>query len=400
MRKKHKRTNLLPLGEKQAASSSSSVSLLATPSLFTREKYNRRKFATRGAPGAALAGALERLRSALALPRELVGTRAARDAGLDTSDRLLLPGFFELLLELQRRRRKFLLVFRTFGQDLLQVARELNAFCEGRHPLYPNARFDGSAASADYDCRLSDSDFGTLHLPLDLSTASATTTTATTTRGEPTVVIGTVGGPGNRCLRCKPSAAWYAAVANAAASHDDDAAWSECAECAQARTTALKLSANFSCTPPRAPPRQTPPLKCLGLGEVLARARQRVGGAAGARALALRDDYVHWAWRKSRAATGDDPGLGGKPLALDPADATLHPIFFDDNFGWNREAHILDLRSHNGHALPFDTTNGLFAVKAEPLLSITDKRYFIDQVDACERARACPQVAPKGTHSE
>jgi hypothetical protein len=30
----------------------------------------------------------------------------------------------------------FALQFRTFGEDVNEVAQEFNAFCEGKHPLY------------------------------------------------------------------------------------------------------------------------------------------------------------------------------------------------------------------------------------------------------------------------
>ncbi len=39
----------------------------------------------------------------------------------------------------------FRIVFRTFGSDLSDVVEEINDFCKGKHPLYPNHRkYDGS----------------------------------------------------------------------------------------------------------------------------------------------------------------------------------------------------------------------------------------------------------------
>jgi len=52
----------------------------------------------------------------------------------------VLPSFFNLLLHLQKEKREFSLTFRTFGTELEQVAMELNMFCNGHHPLFPDAR--------------------------------------------------------------------------------------------------------------------------------------------------------------------------------------------------------------------------------------------------------------------
>lgn len=42
----------------------------------------------------------------------------------------------------QRNGRDFRLVFRTFGLDLLEIAQEFNAFCEGQHPCFGDVRLD------------------------------------------------------------------------------------------------------------------------------------------------------------------------------------------------------------------------------------------------------------------
>ena len=55
----------------------------------------------------------------------------------------LLPSFFRLLAQLREQRREFAVCFRTFGVDIPEVAAEMNLFCAGQHPCYPNARFDG-----------------------------------------------------------------------------------------------------------------------------------------------------------------------------------------------------------------------------------------------------------------
>eukprot|EP01083_Nonionella_stella_P217253 780135_1 len=77
-----------------------------------------------------------------------IGGRSGKDVPVHY---FILPSFFKLLVSLFRRKTKFYLIFRTFGPDIREVAREFNAFCEGRHPLCPeDVRLDGSAGFPDY----------------------------------------------------------------------------------------------------------------------------------------------------------------------------------------------------------------------------------------------------------
>jgi len=66
-----------------------------------------------------------------------------------TAYRFIVPAFFEMIIDLSKKGRQFAIVFRTFGTDMDNVQRELNLFCEGKHPCYPNVRFDGSGDSQD-----------------------------------------------------------------------------------------------------------------------------------------------------------------------------------------------------------------------------------------------------------
>jgi len=55
-------------------------------------------------------------------------------------------------------------VFRTFGEDLPSVVEDFNAFCEGRHPLFPGVRLDGSDGEPDYRVSAADPEaWGTFH---------------------------------------------------------------------------------------------------------------------------------------------------------------------------------------------------------------------------------------------
>jgi hypothetical protein len=80
----------------------------------------------------------------------------------DGTEMRLIPSFFHLLLYLKEAGRSFCLCFRTFGVDLLDVAQELNMFCEGQHPLFPGVVMDGSDGQPDYRLPYDDSRrFGT-----------------------------------------------------------------------------------------------------------------------------------------------------------------------------------------------------------------------------------------------
>lgn len=55
----------------------------------------------------------------------------------------VLPSFFECLSALKDAEADFGVVFRTFGDDISEVSREFNAFCEGAHPMFPGVKMDG-----------------------------------------------------------------------------------------------------------------------------------------------------------------------------------------------------------------------------------------------------------------
>eukprot|EP01046_Picozoa_sp_COSAG06_P023303 COSAG06_NODE_1844_length_8232_cov_8.488872_2_plen_90_part_00 len=68
-------------------------------------------------------------------------------------------------------------------------------------------------------------------------------------------------------------------------------------------------------------------------------------------------------------------------------DAGTHHIFFDDNIE-RTYAHIVDCRdAASGEAVPFEISAGLYLVRAEPVLAIQERSYFIDALRACEARR-------------
>jgi len=89
------------------------------------------------------------------------------EAGLNRPDgtpNLLLPSFLHSLVSLKRTQRSFTIVFRTYGEDLEDIAADLNDFCEGRHPLFPGFKMDGSDGQPDYRVVVRSQDsWGTFH---------------------------------------------------------------------------------------------------------------------------------------------------------------------------------------------------------------------------------------------
>lgn len=73
----------------------------------------------------------------------------------------LLPSFFRMINALKKAKREFAVIFRTFGDDLLPIVRELNAFCAGEHPCFngkyntPIVKFDGSKNNKNFKIKSS-----------------------------------------------------------------------------------------------------------------------------------------------------------------------------------------------------------------------------------------------------
>ena len=64
-----------------------------------------------------------------------VDDRLTKDGG---KTYFILPAFFECLYELEQSQREYNLVIRTFGSDLPLVADAVEAFAQGKHPLFPS----------------------------------------------------------------------------------------------------------------------------------------------------------------------------------------------------------------------------------------------------------------------
>ena len=339
-----------------------------------------RSFTSPGAPGEAWAGELSALIGHLTLPEAARDTPAATRAGLGRETNPhghvgLLPAFLALLRELKARGRSFSLCFRTFGFDLGKFEQELNALCEGEHPLFP------PGASADGG----DADAGAAPIVLD-------------------------GSDGAPDMRMTLGADQIDAVL--AAGGDDELASATCGTFHRdAATDEMALVLHTIEQPPQAPPADGAPppdwdaFYAAAVPRATIVARDYAACAEALQALtargrprgtvALRDLFPAW------FAAGQQ-AHGGKPLLLDMRrDAGARgdragdrlQIFFDDHVS-ARDAKIVDARmlvDGDSGAVVVQPAHiaqvfGVHLIRAEPLRSITERRWFIDVVDKAEAA--------------
>lgn len=315
-----------------------------------REGYVHR-FTLPGEPGEMMRPQLDAFMAALRLPEGIAGTEEAKHAGLRGGAVFIIPAFFDLLIHLKRLHASFCIVFRTFGSDLGDVATEFNAFCEGRHPLFPGVVFDGRDGEADYRISFSDPKcFGTF-FRCSLSGA------------DDALVYGTLEQP-----KSGVGLEFY-----------DDAA-------------------------------RFPDIEVIrgGIAEIHRNLRRRVSTPC---TLAMRD-YFSW-WRSQDFGKDSKRHNGGKLMILEPyTDRSMQSIFFDDNIA-HEAPRIVDVRllSMPLKRMSVEYLSACHIVKAEPLESVTDTAYFTRHVErlaaaydqriaVCQRMRHLLVGALTGKHLE
>jgi len=116
-----------------------------------------------------------------------------------------------------------------------------------------------------------------------------------------------------------------------------------------------------------------------GTARCAAAMHEKLFGDSPSFSMAVRDYFPFWRMSKE----SDD---SGKPLLVESlSQDSVHHIFFDDNIERDR-AHIVDARNVvNGESMPFAETQGVYLIKAEPLLAIKDPNYFISAVALAEQ---------------
>lgn len=246
----------------------------------------------------------------------------------------IIPAFFRLIDFLAEENLDFRIVFRTFGDDLINVCEEFNLFCEGKHPAYKGRyRFDGTdltlAQRRDLRVELprhtgkllrtADGSTG-LHLGYVRTTPS---TTATSDADGDSVSVATIASGALEVHRIIMED-WLG----------------------------LPSKFNGSKIHPRSK-----------------------------FTAALQDDFQWW---HAHGESNDS----GKLLLIDTdergnsedGDKLVLHCFFDDNIERDRP-HIIDVRdSRTFDPVPFSLSNGKYLRRVEPYAAITDHDYYIKEV--------------------
>lgn len=326
--------------------------LETTKASMARRRALLQSFTREGQPGAALSEHLTRLEAALKIPLEVraaVEQSLLEKLGLVDGTCLLLPSFLHTLRELKRRGRSFSVCFRTFGKDLLKLAPEFNALCEGTHPI-----FKAGPLKDDTPIVLNGAD-GLPDLKMDMTAGSSGCGTWLRTGDSASggeagkhllLVLGSIEQPPLDVVQSGVDAIkrWY------------------CEQIPEGTSVA-------------------PPVKVFvgaqaAAQELASRLHVRGRGAT----LALRDYYPGW---EASACSAE----GGKPLLLEGADESeVLQIFFDDHINAH-DARIVDVRRRAAPslpALPIGAVFGMHLLRAEPLLSICNNDYFLDAILAAE----------------
>lgn len=278
-------------------------------------------FTDPGMPGEVFRHELEQMQEKLLLPEDVRGSNQAADAGLTSEAVQLLPSFLHFLRELKRQGRSFTLIFRTFGNDLPKLQKEIEALCQGWHPLFRKEDIvvlDGSDGLPDYRMQ-----FGSVD-------SCGTFFRNPTADDHMALVMGSIEQPDS--------------IEKGVEFWDD----------------------------------KEKVVTHEGVHQVF---KHYTRLSSQKRTIALRDFYPGW------AAVGST-SRGGKPVFLGRMDPGEHCIFFDDHIGPD-DPHIVD--PIDAHLWPrrFSSAQlfGVHLVRAQPLLSIRDRDYFVKCLEQCEAAR-------------
>ncbi|KAK9809573.1 hypothetical protein WJX73_003405 [Symbiochloris irregularis] len=118
-----------------------------------QRRHQKRTFTESNEPGEMFRGVYDHLKQALMLPPEVAATTQGMPL-FEGGRRHILTSFFNLLLHLNKQEEQCMVVFRTFGVDIPEVAGEMDLFASGKHPCYPEVCMDRRNGSMDM--RISD----------------------------------------------------------------------------------------------------------------------------------------------------------------------------------------------------------------------------------------------------
>eukprot|EP00930_Biecheleria_cincta_P055421 TRINITY_DN41740_c0_g1_i1.p1 TRINITY_DN41740_c0_g1~~TRINITY_DN41740_c0_g1_i1.p1 ORF type:complete len:1506 (-),score=256.24 TRINITY_DN41740_c0_g1_i1:248-4735(-) len=262
----------------------------------------------------------------LQLWSEVRYTKEANDAGLPGTTLQMFPAIFAVVAFLQRSKRKFSILFRSFGEDHKNIQKEWNAFCEMRHPIFSHllegiGPLDGSVPGVP-DRRISCDGLHTLYRDAD----------------GPVLILNTFtnGPPG--------SSSWDAWAKTKPKAKQDLRGGREFIK--NLKTEYVDGMRNF---------------RNWIHKHTLA---ERTG--------AIKDDWAWWHWSGERTEAG-------KLLTVTEGQDKIKQIFFDDNIEYH-DARIVDCRYTNNDCLPLKVAQEKVIVKVNPVEVLNDEDFFIKTI--------------------
>jgi len=262
------------------------------------------------------------------LPHEVRQTHAAEQAGLNGGTVLMCPSVFHFIAALQRSKRKFAVLFRSFGTDHETIMKEWNAFCEMRHPLYSNllqgiGALDGSVPG------IPDRRIHRLH---------------TMYRDSQGPVL----------------------ILNILTNGARDNTWDSWAKANPKPKTDTRNGRDFLHQV-----LQASTIEGLANVEQWMRTHLQAQRTSG-----IKDDWAWWRWH-------DEQAVAGKLLTVfSGTEDEMKQMFFDDNIGFT-DARIVDVRDVNGAQVAFAQAVNKVISKVNPVEALLDDEYFLRKLQTC-----------------
>ena len=238
---------------------------------------------------------------------------------------MVLPSFFHLLNVLLATSRDVYIVLRSFGSDAVDVARDIERWAKGEHPMSPSEFSSASEFAPDWE-------FGFGRFERSAGNAEST-----------------------RMLVGAPGVMW----------NDESAQPVQEFVGFPAIDKALRTWTT--------------------VGSLLASGQTSSWHGPRGRLLVLRDDYPYWHRNREARRAGKLLLLPSRnPRAPEPEEDVLD-IMFDDNMGTGGRWGIVDVRdASTGVPVPFQDAIGHNLVRADPIRAILDMKYFETSLSRCE----------------
>lgn len=267
----------------------------------------------------------------------------------------LLPGFFNLLMALQRDKRDFSIVFHSFGEEELSaVQKEIQIFCEGRHPCY-NGKFKTKQVSmtgqeGTRDLRLNPAYLGKMVRGEDGPDGDDTCTLHFEARNSVVVKKEEAVAPAGE------GEDGEAPAEGEGATEEEEGGSAEAAEAEAAEAFA--------------PTRYTGNAAIYqGMLKEILEETSCVG---------ILHDHAYW-------TANEESELAGKVLYVDPEETRVQHIFFDGNIQ-AENTYSVDVRdATSGNPIPYAEAKDVYFHRVNPVQATVEMNYFIEALQRCEQ---------------